>query len=136
MYVNSLLLKIAKASVLTTYRVVITNIGSGRRVQESVTSDGSGYVILTGGTWADFLNGGGEYKVQLFQTDFSVSPNITSNIPVDFNVITGFSGAYYDIDIELSSTQYDCILFETDMLYDSAGAPVELDNQYLINENA
>lgn len=127
---------IAKASVLTKYRVEITHIPSGRRVNEEVTSDGDGYVILTGGTWADFLNGAGQYRIKLYESDFSVSPSVTNNVPADFNVITGFGGAYYDLSITLSSTQYDCILFDTEMIYDSVGSPVELDDQYLINEDA
>lgn len=125
-------LYICKATANAKYLVKITS-PSGRVVSEEVTANSSGYVILTGGTWNDFLNGAGEYKFQLFQVDYSVSPSVTSGIPVDFYAITGFGGAYYSVTLTVSSTLYDCALVEFDMIYDSDGTPVEIDNQYLFD---
>jgi len=51
-------------------------------------------------------------------------------------VITGFAGEYYNLTPTWSATKYDCILVDFEMLYDSNGVPIELDNQYLINEDA
>lgn len=127
---------VAKATANNVYLVEITNIGSGRVVSEQVTATSAGYVKLTGGTWNDFLNGVGQFRIKLFIVDYSVSPHVSTNIDVDFYAFTGFTGQYYNLAPTFSSTQYDCLLFETEMLYDSSGVAVEIDNQYLINEDA
>ena len=116
------------------YTVKITDLGSKRQVAEVVSSNASGLIKLTDGTWNDFLNSGSEFKLEVFMNDFSVSPSTTSNIPMDFYAITGFDGAYYNIEPEFAANAVDCILFSTEMLYNSSGVPITLDNQYLINE--
>lgn len=123
---------IGKATRLNQYRLVITNIGSGRQVAQTVTADTNGYVKISGGTWADFFNSGSQFEFKLYLVDYST--NVTSNIPVDFYPINGFAGAYYNITIEVSNTIYDCALVSFEMLYDSDNVPVEIDNQYLFNE--
>ena len=123
---------IGKATPLNTYLVVISN-SIGRRVTEHVTANAQGLVKITGGTFSEFFQSSQEFKFQLFQEDFSQVPAVTSNIPVDFYAITGFTGAYYDIEPEFSSTVYDCALVGFEMIYDGDGAPVELDNQYLLD---
>ena len=127
---------IGKATANNNYLVKVTNIGSGRVVSEQVTATSAGLVKLTGGTWNDFFNSGSQFEFKLFQMDFSQVPNVTSNIPVDFYAITGFTGAYYSITLTFSSTVYDCALVSFEMLYDSDGSPIEIDNQYLFDENA
>ena len=122
---------IGKAEPLNTYLVVISN--GNRRVTEHVTANAQGLVKITGGTFSEFLQSNQEFKFQLFQEDFSQVPAVTSNIPVDFYAITNFSGAYYDIDLEFSSVQYNCALVSFEMIYDGDGDPVELDNQYLFD---
>lgn len=127
---------IAKLTPLNQYTVKIKHIGSEREVSEAVTADANGLIKLSDGTHNDFLNGSGQYQITVYLRNYSVSPSITTNIPVDFYVLTGFTGAYYNLSPAFSSTQYDCILFETEMLYDGDGNPITLDDQYLINEDA
>jgi hypothetical protein len=127
---------VAKATANEVYLVEITNIGSGRIVKEQVTANAAGYVKLQGGTWNDFFNSGSEFQIKLYVVDYSVVPHVATNIDVDFYVFTGFTGQYYNLSPTFSTTLYDCILFSTEMLYDGEGAPIEIDNQYLTNEDA
>ena len=127
---------IAKATANNVYRVELTNLGSGRIQSEVVTATSEGIIKLTGGTWSDFLNTESQVQIKIYLVNYSVSPSAKTNIDVDFYVITGFAGEYYNLTPTWSATKYDCILVDFEMLYDSNGVPIELDNQYLINEDA
>lgn len=127
---------IAKLTANNQYTLRIKNLGSGREIVEAVTADSNGLVKISDGTWNDFLNGAGDYQVSFYLKDYSQSPSVTTNIKEDFYVFTGFTGQYYNLSPAFSATQYDCILFSTDMIYDSGGLPITLDNQYLTNEDA
>ena len=121
-----------KATADTTYLVKITNMGSGRVVSESVESDAEGFVILTGNTWADFFNTGAQVKFEIYEMVGSTY----TNIPVDFRVITGFSGgSYASQQATISTTYYDCVYVSFEMLHDT-DSTVTVDNQYLYNTNA
>ena len=117
-----------KATANTSYLVKMTNMGSYRSVTEEVTSDTEGFVILTGGTWSDFFNTGSQVKIELFE----MTGSTYTNIPVDFYVITGFSGgSYASQQATISDTEYDCVYVTFDIITD-----LTPDNQYLFNVNA
>lgn len=121
-----------KATANTSYLVKFTNIGSGRSNSEQVTSDSEGFVKLTGGTWNEFFNTDSEVKFQLFE----MTGSTYTNIPVDFKVITGFSGgSYASQQATVSTTDYDCVYINFTHLFDEDGV-IELDNQYFFNTNA
>jgi len=122
-----------KAEADTSYLVVMTNTGSGRKESEQITSDSEGFVILEGGTWNDFFHTNSQVKFELFEMVGSTY----TNIPVDFKVITGFSGgSYAEQDATVSTTDYDCVYVSFGLLTGEDGDTVTIDNQYLFNTNA
>lgn len=125
---------IAKAAPGTPYMVEITNTGSGRKITQEVIADSEGFLLLEDGTWNDFFNSGSEFKIKIYHINNQAVPAQTSNIPTDFNVITGFEDNYGN-DMTVSETQYDCINVEFEMMYND-GVPESFDVQYLINEDA
>lgn len=101
----------------------------GKVVTEDITSDSEGFVVLSGGVWDDLFNSGGEFGFEILEQD--------TNIPVDFRVITGFSGgSYANQQSTISTNYYDKILVEFNMLKGSTGMSVIITNQYLFNDNA
>lgn len=101
----------------------------GKVVTEDVTSDAEGFVVISGGVWDDLFNSGGQFSFEVLELD--------TNIPVDFQVITGFSGgSYASQDATVSTDYYDKILVEFSMAKGSTGMSVLITNQYLFNDNA
>lgn len=101
----------------------------GKVVTEDITTDSEGFVVITGGVWDDLFNSGGQFSFEVLEQD--------TNIPVDFRVITGFSGgSYASQQATISTNYYDKILVDFNMLKGSTGMSVIITNQYLFNDNA
>lgn len=119
---------IGMAEADTEYTVRIKS-SWGKVVTEDVTSDAEGFVVISGGVWDDLFNSGGQFSFEVLELD--------TNIPVDFQVITGFSGgSYASQDATVSTDYYDKILVEFSMAKGSTGMSVLITNQYLFNDNA
>jgi hypothetical protein len=122
-----------KATANASYLVVLTNMGTGRKESEQVTADSEGFVILTGGTWNNFFHTNSQVRFEIFEMVGSTY----TNIPVDFQVITGFSGgSYASQQATISTNLYDCIYVSFGLLTGEDGDAITIDNQYLFNTNA
>lgn len=120
-----------KATANTSYLVKMTI--RGRVETEEVTSDSEGFVILSGGTWNNFFHTSSLAKFELFE----MTGSTYTNIPVDFKVITGFSGgSYASQGATVSTNEYDCVYVPFRLMYGEDGDTAVIDNQYLFNVNA
>ena len=102
------------ADLNTTVTVVIENTGTGRRVVEDVTSDGSGVLVLTSGTLRKFLTGFSGYRLSVLK----------GGVPQDITM--------YLTDSTFDTSTFNAIDFETFVLREADGDMYLLTNQYLI----
>lgn len=102
------------ANLNTDVLVVIENVATGRVVSEVVTTNGSGVIILTGGTWDKMLYTSAQIKIKVMLSgeQLAITPYATSTT--------------------FGTTTYDCLIFETSPLYDEDGDMYAIPNQYLI----
>lgn len=124
---------VCKATADTDYQIEITNLGSERTISEQVTSDEDGYILLEDGTWSNFFNSGSQFQIKIYAINSIANPVKITNSPIDFNVILTADG---ESPLTVSENLYDCILFQTDLVYSSEDSPADSERQYLMNADA